>query len=62
MITTTIYFTAKNGADAQITGDSEAIDAIEKIFKKAGVRWNDSVETWDAGFYETKRKSQLGEP
>jgi len=57
-----IFFTAKDGSSAEITGDQKAVRAIERVFRKAGVKFNRDVETWDEGFYERKRKSQLGEP
>jgi hypothetical protein len=54
MTTATIYFTAKDGAEAQITGDTKALDAIEELFESAGIKWNERIGTWDAGFYETR--------
>jgi hypothetical protein len=51
-VTLSAYFTAKNGETAMITGDHGAIEAIEKIFEAAGVKFNDEVETWDEGYYE----------
>jgi ABC-type transport system substrate-binding protein len=52
----TIYFTATNGDSAFITGGQQAIDEIEAAFKKAGIRFNTQVETWDAGFYKSTKR------
>ena len=43
----TIYFTAEDGSTAKITGPQAAIDAVERAFKRAGLWFNTSVETWD---------------
>lgn len=47
----TIHFTALDGSEATITGDSEAISAIEGALEKAGIEYNEQVECWDEGFY-----------
>jgi hypothetical protein len=52
MVQYTIFFTAQDGSQAKITGDDNAISAIEKAFKRAGIKYNDQVETWDEGFYK----------
>lgn len=49
-----LYFTAKDGAQAEIFGDSTALDAIERAFAKAGIHFNTEVETWDEGYYSRK--------
>lgn len=46
-----MYFTAKDGSQAQISGDQTALDAIEKAFKRANIKFNKEVETWDEGYY-----------
>ncbi len=46
-----IYFTAQDGSTAEISGDQNALDAIEKLFEESGVKFNETLETWDAGFY-----------
>jgi len=51
----TIYFTALDGSEAEITGADAALEAIEKAFKKAGIKFNEQVETWDEGFYDTPK-------
>jgi hypothetical protein len=56
-MTYTIHFTAKDGSQAKITGDWNAIVAIEDIFARAGIRWDAVVETWDEGFYATERQT-----
>jgi hypothetical protein len=52
MIQYTIYFTALDGSQAEISGDATALDAIEEAFKRAGIQYNEKVETWDEGFYK----------
>lgn len=47
-----ISFTAKDGSEAVIKGDEQAIEAIECAFERAGIKWNEQVETWDEGFYK----------
>lgn len=58
MIDYTISFTAKNGGEASIKGSDDAIAAIERAFRKAGIKFNREVETWDDGFYDTTPKSK----
>ncbi len=48
----TAHFTSKEGYEAQITGDEPAIRAIEDLFERAGIRFNESVECWDEGYYQ----------
>lgn len=52
-----ISFTAKNGAEAEINGDGKAIAAIERAFRRAGIKFNREVETWDEGFYTQENAS-----
>ncbi len=47
-----IYFTAKDGSTAKITGDLRALEAIEAALEKAGIKFNEHIETWDEGFYK----------
>jgi len=62
MTTSTVYFTAKNGAEATITGDVKALDAIEKLFKRAGIRWNEQIGTWDEGYYDDEPDGSPDQP
>lgn len=57
MIKYSISFTAKKGGEASINGSDEAIAAIERTFRKAGIKFNRNVETWDEGFYDSTPKS-----
>lgn len=49
----TVFFTSIGGYEAQITGDEPALRAIEEIFERAGIKFNEQVETWDEGYYST---------
>jgi len=51
----TVHFTAKDGAEATINGGTRALDALEALFENAGIKWNEQIGTWDAGFYEQPR-------
>jgi hypothetical protein len=46
-----ISFTAKDGSEAEIKGALRAIAAIEAAFVRAGISFNEKIETWDEGFY-----------
>lgn len=54
-LSATLYFTAKDGSEATVTGNAKALDAIEAIFEKAGVKYNEQIECWDEGFYESTK-------
>ncbi len=47
-----ICFTSIGGYEAKITGDEPAIRAVEEAFERAGIRYNEQIETWDEGFYK----------
>lgn len=55
----TIFFTAKNGEEAAITGKDAVIAAIERAFRKAGIKFNREVETWDEGFYTSTQHGEV---
>ncbi len=46
-----IYFTSLDGSSAKIVGNEAAILAIEDAFTRAGIKFNDELETWDEGYY-----------
>jgi len=46
-----VYFTAIDGSQAEVIGDPKAIDAVERAFARAGIRFNREIETWDEGYY-----------
>ena len=46
-----INFTDLNGNFAEIVGDSPAIRAIEEIFKRCGVTYDEQSDSWDEGYY-----------
>jgi hypothetical protein len=50
-----VSFTALDGSEAEIRGDERALDAIEKAFVRAGIRFNTQIETWDEGFYDSTK-------
>lgn len=52
-----VHFTDKDGNECKIFGDSRAIEVLEKIMQKAGIRWNEEVGTWDAGYYKRSPQS-----
>ena len=54
MIEYRMSFTAKDGTEASIVGHVNALEAIEKAFEKAGIKYNDDIETWDEGFYDAR--------
>ena len=47
-----IYFTSIGGYSAEIKGDERAILAIETAFVRAGIKYNEKIETWDEGYYK----------
>jgi len=47
-----ISFTALTGHEAEIIGEEPAIRAIEEALERAGIKFNEKIETWDEGFYE----------
>ncbi len=48
----TLHFTSKDGSEAQITGDVNALNAIERAFERTGIRFNENVGCWDEGYYK----------
>jgi len=53
MISYSVTITDKTGRDVQLSGSSDLIDRIEAMLEANGFKWNDQVECWDEGFYET---------
>jgi hypothetical protein len=51
----TIFFTSVGGYSAKITGDELALSAIEEAFERAGIKFNDELETWDEGYYTEEK-------
>lgn len=49
----TIYVTAENGDVAKVTGPQAAIDAVIAALKARGIWFNETVQTWDCGFYHS---------
>lgn len=58
-MTWTTYLTAEDGSSATISGDIEAVTAIERALEKAGARYNESVGTWDFGFYRDTPRTKI---
>lgn len=46
-----IYITIKNGSEAKIIGKLDAIERIVAALEDAGFTYNETIETWDEGFY-----------
>ena len=53
-----VSFTAMTGHEAEIVGDEAAVRAIEEIFERAGVKFNEQIGTWDEGFYEVEKRHE----
>lgn len=55
-ISYSVGITDKAGRDASLTGSSELIDRIEALLEANGFKWNEEVECWDEGFYDSTPK------
>ena len=53
MISYSVTITDRAGREVQLSGSSDLIDRIENILSANGFKWNEQVECWDEGFYET---------
>lgn len=50
-----IKVTARDGSEATVTGDANAIDRIITALEKDGARWNADLEIFDFGFWRPRR-------
>lgn len=57
-----VFFTAKSGAECKITGDLAAVERITAILAARGVQFNEEIETWDEGFYDSTPKKPHAKP
>ena len=52
----TIYATLKDGAVIEIMGESAALDSMIELLEASGFTYNEHIETWDEGFYDSTHK------
>jgi hypothetical protein len=51
-----VYVTGADGSEAKVIGQGKALDSLERALAFMGARWNNSVETWDFGYYSETPK------
>lgn len=46
-----IFVTIKNGKEAKVIGNLDAIERIVSVLEAADFKFNEKIETYDEGFY-----------